>query len=193
MKEPVHLGDVLKSQARIQPDRIGARDLERHLSFRDWNERACRLGNALLALGLKKGERIAILAYNRLEWAEIYAGFAKAGVIAVPINFWLTTLEVAFICKGCGVSAVIAETALLPVIEPIRHELGIDDPRFILIGPDQAGWRSYKELIAGGSPKEPAASVAADDPWCLMYTSGTTGKPKLPSFCGMAPRFLPKH
>ncbi|PPD15691.1 MAG: long-chain fatty acid--CoA ligase [Methylobacterium sp.] len=178
MKAPMHLGDVLKAQARLQPERIGARDLERAMTFRDWNARACRLGNALLALGLKKGERVAVLAYNRLEWAEIYAAVAKTGLIAVPINFRLTAPEVRFICRDCAVSAVIAEAALLPVIEPIREDLGVPAGRFVLIGAPKPGWAEYETLIARASPDEPDAIIEADDAWCLMYTSGTTGNPK---------------
>lgn len=178
MKAPMHIGDVLKAQARIQPERIGARDLERAMTFRAWNERACRLGNALLALGLRKGDRVAVLAYNRVEWAEIYAAVAKTGLIAVPINFRLTASEVKFICSDCAVSAVIAEAALLPVIEPIRNDLAVEDGRFVLIGRQQQGWVDYEALIARGAQNEPEASVEADDTWCLMYTSGTTGNPK---------------
>ena len=71
-----------------------ARPRARH-DLPQWNERSCRLANALLGLGLAKGDRVAVLAYNRVEWAEIYAATAKAGLIAVPINFRLVGPEVA--------------------------------------------------------------------------------------------------
>lgn len=90
MNELQTVGGMLRSQARLQPKQIGARDLERSLSFSSWNTRSCQLSNALLGLGLSKGDRVAVLAYNRLEWAEIYAAVAKAGLVAVPINFRLT-------------------------------------------------------------------------------------------------------
>ena len=59
-----HMGEALGLNARLHPDRPGARDLSRSLTFRQWEERACRLANGLLGLGLGKGERVAILAYN---------------------------------------------------------------------------------------------------------------------------------
>ena len=90
MKEMLTLGQMLTVHARVLGEASGARDLERAMSFRQWNERSCRLGNALLGLGLAKGDRVAILAYNCVEWVEIYAATAKAGLIAVPINFRLT-------------------------------------------------------------------------------------------------------
>ena len=73
MANPAHLGDALESCARLFPDRIGARDLERAMTFRLWNDRASRLANALRGIGLSKGDRICVLAYNCLEWLEIYA------------------------------------------------------------------------------------------------------------------------
>ena len=87
MRDVLTLGEVLTAQARLRPEKIGVRDLERAMSFRLWNQRACRLANALLGLGLSRGDRIAVLAYNCVEWAEIYAATAKAGLVAVPVNF----------------------------------------------------------------------------------------------------------
>jgi fatty-acyl-CoA synthase len=66
----------------LSPDKIGARDLTRSLTFRGWNDRSCKLSNAFVGLGLKKGDRIAVLAYNCLEWMEIYVAVAKAGLVA---------------------------------------------------------------------------------------------------------------
>ncbi len=120
-----------------------------------------------------------MLAYNRVEWAEIYAAVAKAGLIAVPINFRLTGPEARFICEDCGVSAVIVEEALRGVIESIRASLPVPQEHFVLIGGGPAqGWTAYEDLVAAAGADEPGVAVAPDDPWCLMYTSGTTGNPK---------------
>ena len=179
-------GQMLSAQARLQPDRPGARDLERAMTFAQWNDRACRLANALLALGLSKGDRVAVLAYNRVEWAEIYAAVAKAGLVAVPINFRLTAPEARFICEDCVVSVLIAEAALDQVADSLRETL--DLPHFVRIGDAAPGWRSYEDLIARAAPGEPQIPVTPNDPWCLMYTSGTTGNPKgaIRSHRGMA-------
>src|SRR6266446_78309 len=64
MNDLPNLGEVLRFYARIVPDKIGARDLERAMTFREWNARSCRLAHALLGLGLAKGDRVAVLAYN---------------------------------------------------------------------------------------------------------------------------------
>ena len=179
MMKPLTIASVLRAQARLQPDRIGARDLTRSMSFARWNERACRLGSALLGLGLAKGDRVAVLAYNRVEWAEIYVGLAKAGLVVVPLNFRLTASEARVIIEDCGARAVIAEDALIGTVDEIRDDLALAADRHVVIGEEPAaGWRGYEALLGAGSPEEPADPPDADETWCLMYTSGTTGKPK---------------
>ena len=130
------LGQMVAGHARLRPDSLGARDLERSLTFDRWNQRACRLGNALLGLGLTKGDRVAVLAYNCIEWAEIYVAVAKAGLIAVPINFRLSAPEAAFIVTDARAAAIIAQDALCGLIEEVRDDLGIADGRFIHFGAD---------------------------------------------------------
>jgi fatty-acyl-CoA synthase len=174
-------GQILSAHARLRPTEISARDLERSLSNLEWNARACRLANALTGLGLAKGDRVAVLAYNRLEWAT--------GLIPVPINFRLTGTEAAFIINDSGAAAVIVEDALLPTLDAARADISIPEDRFILIGgTPRAGYRGYEDLLSAASDTEPQTMVLPDDPWCLMYTSGTTGNPKgaIRSHRGMA-------
>ena len=180
MIAPLTIGQMLSAQARLQPDRIGARDLERAMTFRQWNARACRLANGLLDLGLRHGDRVAVLAYNRVEWAEIYAATAKSGLVAVPINFRLTATEAKHIIDDSGAAAVLVEDALIDVIESVRDQLTIPEARYVAIGNAAvpSGYRGYETLINGAADREPGQTVAADDAWCLMYTSGTTGRPK---------------
>ncbi len=171
---------LLRTHARLQPGKVGARDLDRELTYRQWNARACRLANALLGIGLRPGDRFAVLAFNRLEWAEIYCAAAKAGLVAVPINFRLVGSEVGFICRNSSVSAIIAEDALHGVVEDIRADMDLPDDRYIHCGGrgTPPGWRGYEDLVARASEQEPGIDARPDDPWCLMYTSGTTGNPK---------------
>src|SRR6185436_4436406 len=107
MKDLLNFGEMLSAHARLAPNRTGARDLDRAMTFAQWNERSCRLANALLGLSLSKGDRVAVLAYNCIEWVEIYAATAKAGLVAVPINFRLVGPEVRFIVENAEASAVI--------------------------------------------------------------------------------------
>ena len=180
MQHVLTLGEALTAQARLRPEKTGVRDLERAMSFRLWNQRACRLANALLGLGLSRGDRIAVLAYNCVEWAEIYAATAKAGLVAVPINFRLVGSEVRYIADNAAVAAIIVQDELAGVIEEVRGELSCPASRVIHFGAKTcpAGYRDYEDLLARASEGEPSSAINAADPWMLMYTSGTTGEPK---------------
>ncbi len=180
MNDLPNVGEVLSFYARILPDKIGARDLDRAMTFREWNARACRLANALIGLGVATGDRVAVLAYNCVEWLEIYAATAKAGLIAVPINFRLTAEEIRYIVENCGAAAFIVQDDLLEPVERARPDLAVPARNFIHFGAPTCppGYRAYEELLAAARDGEPDVDVRPSDPWTLMYTSGTTGKPK---------------
>lgn len=173
------MGEMLSVNASLYPDKVGARDLHRSMTFPAWNSRACRLANGLLGLGLAKGDRVAVLAYNCVEWMEIYAATAKAGLIAVPINFRLIGAEVRYILEDCGARALIVQEALLPSIEDIRTGLAVPDANVVHLGGHvPPGATGYEDLLAKAADTEPNVAVAPEDTWVLMYTSGTTGNPK---------------
>src|SRR5215210_5020693 len=134
MSQLLHLGEVISRNAWLFPTKLGARDLVRSMTFRQWNERSCRLANALLATGLVKGDRVAILAYNCVEWMEIYVALAKAGLVAVPINFRLTAAEIRSIVEDCDAAGVIVQDALVDRIDAIRSTLAIGPQRYVHFG-----------------------------------------------------------
>jgi fatty-acyl-CoA synthase len=180
MNQLLHVGEAVSLNAHLYPDKIAARDLARALTFPQWNERSCRLGNALLGLGLEKGDRVAVLAYNCVEWLEIYVACAKAGLVAVPINFRLLAPEIQYIADNAEAKAVIVQADLIDRIEAVRANLPTAAGRFIHFGgtPTPAGFHAYEAIIAAAAASEPTVPVRSDDPFALMYTSGTTGKPK---------------
>ena len=179
MSQVLHFGEIVAMNAYLSPDKVGARDLTRSLTFRGWNDRSCKLANALVGLGLEKGDRIAVLAYNCLEWMEIYAAVAKAGLVVVPINFRLVGSEVRYIVENSEAKAVIVQNDLLDRVETIRAERLIAEDKYIHFGGRMpAGYRSYEDLVAAGARSEPSIETRPDDPYALLYTSGTTGKPK---------------
>jgi fatty-acyl-CoA synthase len=174
-----HLGLTVGMHARMFPDKIAARDLERSMTFGTWHARSCRLANALLGLGLSKGDRVCILAYNCVEWMEIYAATAIAGLMAVPINFRLVGPEIQYVVENCEARALIVQDELWDAIETIGSALPISANKIIAFGKRRhPGYRDYEDLIAAASGTPPDMTVTAADPWTLMYTSGTTGKPK---------------
>ena len=159
MKDLLNFGQMLSVHARVTPNRIGARDLERSMTFSQWNERSCRLANALLGLGLAKGDRVAVLAYNCVEWCEIFAATAKAGLVALPINFRLIGKEVQFIVDNAEAAAFIVQDELAAWSRKSARILPIKADRFIHFGtrPCPAGYRAYEDFLAAGS--EPRADT----------------------------------
>jgi fatty-acyl-CoA synthase len=69
----LNFGEIVAMNAYVSPDKVGARDLTRSWTFRGWNDRSCKLANALVGLGLERADRIAVLAYTCLEWMEIWS------------------------------------------------------------------------------------------------------------------------
>ena len=132
MTPMLSMGETLSVNAKLFPDKVGARDLRRSMTFLVWNQRSCRLANALLGLGLRKGDRVAVLAYNCVEWMEIYAATAKAGLIAVPINFRLLGEDILYILENCSARALIVQDELLASSESIRSRVSIAQVNLIL-------------------------------------------------------------
>ena len=196
------VADAIATHARLMPDRIGVRDSRRQLSFAHWHERSSRLANALLGLGLVKGDRVALLAYNCLEWMELYVALARGGLVAVPINFRLTGPEIGYIAEDAGVRAFVVQQPLLDRVGALRTSLENVAGNWILLGGGSgsgsgngngngngngvsgngdaacAGWLAYEALIDGADATPPPVEVRPSDTAALMYTSGTTGRPK---------------
>ncbi len=173
------VSDSIATHARLQPHVIGARDSRRAMTFAQWDERASRLANGLLGLGLVHGDRVAVLAYNCVEWLEIYVAVARAGLVAVPLNFRLMAPEIGYILEHSGARAVIVQDALQERVGPLRAGASIAADRWIALGDHAAaGDTGYETLIADASPVPPPRAVRGEDMFALMYTSGTTGRPK---------------
>jgi acyl-CoA synthetase (AMP-forming)/AMP-acid ligase II len=176
----LHIGEKLKANAERFPDKLAVKDDFRSLTFKQFNERACRLANGLRVLGLKKGDRLAIVSQNRVEWMEIYAACAKSGIVAVPINWRLVGNDIVYIVDHADARALIVHDSFVPEVEKVKKELR-DVRNFIHIGPMDrlpAGWISYEDVVENGGPEEPDIKIVPEDIWIQIYTSGTTEKPK---------------
>ncbi len=179
MNHLLTMADAVAAHARLTPDKLAVRDSRRSLSYAQWHARATRLANGLLGIGLVKGDRVALLAYNCAEWMEIYAALAAAGLVAVPINFRLTPAEIAYIVQHSEARAVIAQDELADQVAAVRTQLPIPADAYIAFGHAlPAGWRAYEQLIDSAGTGPPPVDVRPGDMSALMYTSGTTGKPK---------------
>jgi fatty-acyl-CoA synthase len=180
MSRLLTLSECVATHARVRAGQVGVRDSRRALTYAQWDERASRLANALLGLGLVKGDRVALLAYNAIEWMEMYVALARAGLVAVPINFRLMGPEIAYIAEHSEARAFIVQEDLRAAVDGIRDTLTIEEQRCVLFGAPSArpGWQDYEALVAAALARAPDVAVVPEDLFALMYTSGTTGRPK---------------
>jgi len=176
----MHAGTILKMNAYNYPDKLGWQDKYRGYTFKEWNQRACRLANGLADMGIGYQERFAILSYNRGEWMDIYAGSAKGGQIMVPLMFRLAEAEIEYVISHSECKALVVEEPFVEIINSIKNRLPIAIDAYIYLGtgtpPD--GYVGFEELLAKSSSDEPGVMVDSADIWTIMYTSGTTGRPK---------------
>jgi len=168
---------MVRSHARLRPQALGTLDSRRSLTFTEWDHRASGLAKGLMAQGLQAGERVAVLAFNSIEWMEIYVALARAGLVAVPLNFRLTAPELLYIMQDAKVTAVIAGHDLHANTEDVRHQLPLK-ACVVFGGLPPSGWLAYEEVVNTAYTDKDWPEVSPQSLCALMYTSGTTGKPK---------------
>ena len=168
---------MIRAHARLRPQVIGAVDSRRQLTFAQWDQRASGLAQGLLSRGLQTGDRVAVLAYNRIEWLEIYVALARAGLVALPLNFRLVGAEIAYILKDAQAKALICAQSLQDKVNPIEADLALK-VCVQLDGKPHPHWMAYEELVQAADTSAAWPEVNAQQTCALMYTSGTTGKPK---------------
>ncbi len=176
----MHMGMALRMNAINYPDKLGWQDKNREYDFKTWNERSCRLANGLKDLGVGYKDPYAVIAFNCGEWMDIYASCGKGGQITVPIMFRLAAPEIEFIVNHSDCKGFIVEAPFVDLIDSIRDKLPVPEDAYIYMGdgPVPEGYVGYEELLEKSSPEEPDIMVDCKDTWVVMYTSGTTGRPK---------------
>lgn len=175
----MNLGQMLKINARHFPAAAALKDRTRSFTYPETNRRVNRLSHSLLGMGLKKGDKVAVLLENCIEIIEIYLAVAKTGIIIVPMNFRLVGKDIDYIVNNSDSKALIVDNEFAPVIDEIKPGLvNISKERYIVVGSKRPGYTEYENFIKDSSENEPDAQVLPGDTWILIYTSGTTGKPK---------------
>jgi acyl-CoA synthetase (AMP-forming)/AMP-acid ligase II len=128
-------------------------------------------------MGLEKGDKVSCLLENCIEICELYIACAKTGIVINPINFRLIGSEVQYISDNADAKAFFVHQEFVPVVDPIRWQLS-KIKHYVSIGGEAKDYTEYESLLAQYSDNEPAVEVDPEDTWVLLYTSGTTGKPK---------------
>ncbi len=171
------VGEVLEINAANYADKTALVFNDRRTSWKELDTRANRTANMLLDHGFAKGDRIAVLSQNCDEYMVWYFGCAKAGIILVPLNYRLADGEMINLLNHAEPRGMVVGEEYVKTVAGIRDRI---PPEFYFgIGEASADWApSARKAIETYSDLPPKVRVEEDDPFCIMYTSGTTGLPK---------------
>ncbi|GAA4383453.1 acyl-CoA synthetase [Actinomadura verrucosospora] len=180
MARSYNLADLLEILAAAGPDRPALVAGAERRTYRQLSERASRVGHHLAEAGVRPGEHVAILAYNRAEWIEAMLGAFKIRAVPIPVNFRYVAAELRHVLADSDSVALVGERSLLARVEEIRGELPA--LRHVVVLEDGSaaeipGAVEYEKALAGAAPDDDFPERSSDDRY-IMYTGGTTGYPK---------------
>lgn len=174
----VNIGAFLARRAYLEPNKVGLVCGDQRLTFGDLNRRANRTARALAANGIKRGDRIAVLLRNGIEYYDFYFGAAKLGAILTGINWRLARPEVRYVLENCGAKMFFYHTEFAASASGQANVLPELQEEFVVGMAEDYAVRNYHDFISEVSDASLEVTGGDDDPLVLMYTSGTTGYPK---------------
>ena len=150
----------------------------REITWRVFDEKANRCANLLIRRGIKKGDKVAILMMNGIEWLPIYFGALKAGALAVPLNFRYTADEIRYCVDLADADVLLFGPEFIGRIEGIADNLGKVKLLFYVGDNCPSFAENYLHLVANESSENPGVPLTDDDFAAIYFSSGTTGFPK---------------
>jgi long-chain acyl-CoA synthetase len=173
----MNIGHYLALNARRHPEKLALTRDDRAYTYEELNRTVNRMANGLRKLGIQKGEKVALMLTNTESFPISYYGLAKIGAVVVPMNFRLVAGEIGYILRQSESVAVIADEGF----EKIIREAKTDAPhlRHVIVAP-AAGLEDHLSFsdILSADEDEPGIAVLPEDDLQILYTSGTTGRPK---------------
>jgi fatty-acyl-CoA synthase len=177
----MYVRDWMARRARLSPDNVAVIEYATgsRITYRELNERANRLANFLRdRCGIRSGDRLAVLAMNRVEILEALFAAAKLTAILVPLNYRLTAPELQYIIDDCEPKVLLYEKHFRQVVDEMQKETSVNCC-VSLDNPDSAGGCQYAQSLAASSVEDVRVeSFDAEMALLIIYTSGTTGRPK---------------
>ncbi len=162
------VGDLVRNRARMHPERVALEDERRRLTFGELDDRVNRLAHVLAGLGVERGDRVALLSENRVEYLEVVLAGAKLGAIVCCLNWRLAPAELEHCVRLVTPKLAIVSERHRPFLGTIDHGLEI----VLTLGEE------LETRIGGARADEPGVPVHPEDGLLIIYTSGTTGLPK---------------
>jgi acyl-CoA synthetase (AMP-forming)/AMP-acid ligase II len=174
----MHIRHFLEKAASRYPDHECVVFGDTRLTTRRLLERAYRVSNALLGLGLKKGERVAVLLNNCHQSVECFFGIQSAGMVLVPLNARNSAQEHLYMINHSGARALMVGGEFTETVSSILPDAPSIAHCICVTGDTPKGMLDYEEILSRASPDEPDVEIADHDLITLRYTAGTTGRPK---------------
>ena len=174
----ITLSGVFRRAVRVYGNRTAVVSPDQSLTYAELGARASQVGNALSALGIGHGDRIAVLAENRPEYVETYIAAASLGVTVVALNTRLHPGELAYCVQQAKPKLLVTSAALIAVADQFRNAVPSVGTWICYDGNDRDGYLGYREVAAAAPSSDPDADPGAEDIHNVLFTSGTTGRPK---------------
>jgi long-chain acyl-CoA synthetase len=171
------LGDVPRHHARTRGDRIALSFEGRLTTYAELDRRSNQAANALTAAGVRAGQCVAYVGKNSDQYFEMLLGAAKIGAITAPIGWRLAPGEVAYILEDCAAPIVFVGPECVECLNAALATMG-DPPQVVAMAPGSHGYPVYEQWRSGQPDTDPATPIDGEAPALLLYTSGTTGRPK---------------
>lgn len=165
--------DLLARNARKYPMSEAVVCQSRRVTYRDLDEQVTRFSHALVEQGVRQGDKVIIFMPNVVEFVVSYFAIQRIGAIVVPVNAKFTLQEVEYVARHADAKAILVHEAIFAAVENITVV-----PLKIKTGQEYAGWLNYETLIEHASTQTIDCQLNEDDVSTILYTSGTTGKPK---------------
>jgi fatty-acyl-CoA synthase len=173
------IGSWASRRAFLSGDRIALVDGDRRITYAELDRRTDQLAQALRELGVRPGDRVAALLLNSAAFLETLFATAKLGAVFVPINFRLAPPEVTYLLADSRADVFVWSGHLSPLARAALDGEGVQVRARVVVGGEPAdGEADFEQVLASGEPQALSINAAGSDLCCLMYTSGTTGRPK---------------
>lgn len=170
------LRELYQNPSRRFPEKTAIVSGERRFTFKEAEIRINRLANALLDLGLKKGDRVAILDSNTPWYLNLYFAITGAGMVAVPLNYRLAPREYVYLLNQSESAGIFVGEKYTEMIDGIKEQLPL--VKHYITQSEAEGYLSYEALMDGASPQAPEVPIDETDIATIGFTSGTTAQPK---------------
>jgi len=150
----------------------------RSRTYGELRDRARRVGDGLIGIGIEPGDRVAVLSTNRLEYFEIELGISRSRGVMVPLNWRLRAGELATLLRRAGANTILVEDRFIATINELRRTGEVPDLRTVVSLGEKSGDLGYEELCSSSGEGVATPPAHLDDPHEIIFTSGTTGDPK---------------